>query len=315
MILDVSLPRQRRRIVGLDKRRRWRGYTRHSTSGRGVLTMRQERETMIESFASWQRMRGFSEATICRRRRTLTAFAKALAPRTYSEASLEDLERFLGSQASARTRHAYRSDLRVFYRWAFQRGLMAENPAALVEPVKVPRGLPRPLRAPDVAEAISVAPYPVRARLALGFYAGLRAGEIAKLRGEDIDYTMETVTVRAGKGGKDRVVDMHRALRDILEGWAPRSGYLFPGHHGRDYVRPATISYSVSSYLASCGIDAVCHQLRHTFGSELTRVTAGDLVTVGKQMGHISPATTANYAGWAGQGRTAVQSMYGGDAA
>lgn len=282
------------------------------TAGAGERT---EMGGIMDGFVAYHHMRGWSRATIKRRRLTLGRFAAHIAPRKLGEATRADVEAFLAEQPTPRTRHAYRSDLRVFYAWALDRELLDHDPTTKVERVKVPKSLPRPLRPAAVEAAIATARPTVRVRIALGFYAGLRAGEIAAMRADDIDVAARTLIVRDGKGGKDRIIDLHPTLATILEPWMPAAGFLFPGRDGRAHVTAESVAGSIVRHLARSGVGAVSHQLRHTFGSELTRVTGGDLITVGNQMGHESPETTRGYAGWAGKGRAAVAAMYGGDAA
>jgi integron integrase len=59
-------------------------------------------------------------------------------------------------------------------------------------------------------------PYGLMARLMYG--AGLRMMECCRLRVKDLDLTRGQITVREGKGDKDRVVMLPQALRPRLEG-------------------------------------------------------------------------------------------------
>lgn len=266
--------------------------------------------TMIEQFLNWQTgVCSWSPATVRRRSKTLRAFAAHVAPAELADATLADVESFLAARPSASTRHAYRSDLRVFYAWALERGHVDHDPAEKVGKVKVSKRGPRPIQYEQLVAAMSAARPAMQARLALGALAGLRCAEIAALDVEHIDFAGLTIQVREGKGGKDRTVNMNPALVPYLERWRHKSGPLFPGQCG-ERVTAAAMSASIGRHLSSCGINATAHQLRHLFGTELTRATAGDLVTVGKEMGHGSTTTTAIYAGWSGQGAEAVGRMF-----
>src|SRR5262249_43561567 len=57
-------------------------------------------------------------------------------------------------------------------------------------------------------------PYPLMARLLYG--AGLRLMECCRLRVKDVDRERNTLTVRQGKGDKDRAVMLPGAARDAL---------------------------------------------------------------------------------------------------
>lgn len=206
-----------------------------------------------------------------------------------------DLEEFLAAKPAVRTRHAYRSDLRTFYAWAINRGLLTTDPAAGLGSIKVPKGLPRPL-GDEARTLLFHGDRVTRQMVALGLFAGLRCAEIAALCGEDVwTHGAEgTIVVRDGKGGKDRSIPMSSELRDVL-GKVPGSGPLFPGKNGRRTVTPGTVSARIRRHLARAGIDATPHQLRHTFGTAVARRSGGDVVLTAAWMGHGSTETTMGY--------------------
>lgn len=208
-----------------------------------------------------------------------------------------------------RTRHAYRSDLRAFFGWAVNRDLLPDDPTVLVDPVKIPRSLPRPI-GPEVNIALLVGSRRVRQMVGLGLYAGMRCGEIAAIDVADIATWSDpaVLTVRGGKGGRDRVIPMHPTLVDLLED-RPRSGPLFPNRRGVA-VLAASVSQTIGRHLQRCGINATPHQLRHTFATEMTRRAQGDIFTVATVMGHSSVNDTMKYAGWSGAAAEIVARMF-----
>lgn len=264
--------------------------------------------TIVDNFAQFQRMRSLSEATIRRRRTSLEGLARWVAPTELVAATQPDIEAWLGSLPTARTRDAYRTDVRVFYEWAHDRELVDKDPTRRLARIKTPKAIPRPLPV-DVAElAVTTGGPRVRRMAMLGLFAGLRAGEIAALHTDDIDLDHGVLVVRHGKGGKDRVVPLHPRLAAVLE--RVPAGYVV-GWDGRR-VGAGTVSSTLGRHLRRCGIDAATgHQLRHTFGTELARRTGGDLVAIGKLMGHGSTETTKGYVGWSADMGPVVASMFG----
>jgi site-specific recombinase XerD len=254
---------------------------------------------LAEQFANYQRMRGYSEHTLKRRATTLRSLARSIYPTGLADATPQQVERLLSIHAKPRTRHAYLSDLRAFYRWAYRRSLVDNDPTALIDGVRVPRTLPRPVEHP---ERITDATNPDTALMvALALYAGLRRADIARLAAEDCHGGH--IVVRGGKGGKDRVVPMHAKIASLLAG---RTGPLFA-------CNADTVGRRIKQHLASCGITATAHQLRHTFGTELARVSGGDLVLIGGMMGHTTTTTTLGYTQLGGdKGAAAVAAMFGG---
>ena len=71
-----------------------------------------------------------------------------------------------------------------------------------------------------------------RAILATMYAAGLRISEVAALKVRDLDGDRHTITVRGGKGRKDRQVMLPDQLRERLAAfwkWKHPADWLFPG--------------------------------------------------------------------------------------
>lgn len=249
----------------------------------------------VDHFSAHMRYRNLSPATIRRRHATLKLFGRFLAPKDLIIADQDDIEGFLASRSAARTRHAYRSDLRAFYGWLVDKGLLDSSPAAKVATIRVPKSLPRPLAVTEILGALTFGSRPVRRMIALALFAGLRCHEIAALLAEDVwlhgDPPM--VVVRHGKGAKDRAIPMHPELVALLRDIAP-SGPVFPGRN-RPTMRPYSVSCAIARHLERAGIEGTPHQIRHSFGTELARQSGGDLLLTATLMGHESTATTMGY--------------------
>ena len=272
----------------------------------GTVSAMHDMPDALSPFSSWQRQRGFSAATIKRRRVSISAFGRWMHPATLAQATTMDVEEWLATFRHPGTRHAYRSDLATFYRWANRRNVLSNNPMIDTDPIKVPRSLPRPVSPEAVRSLIDAAPEQwVGTAIALAAYAGLRRAEVAALDWEDVNLhgSPPLLMVRCGKGSKDRIVPIHPELGRRLG--APRRGSVV-GHSVE------VIGARVAQHLRACGVDATMHQLRHTFGTELCRVSGGNLILTGSLMGHESPDTTKGYVGWAGgDAAAAVVQMFG----
>lgn len=260
---------------------------------------------LIKAYSQYQQARGFTTRTITRRATTLRQFHSLLVPGDFSSATDQDVQDFLLRYRNPRTRHAYRSDIRSFYAWAFRRNLLPNDPTTLVDPVKVPKSLPRPVPAAMIPALVAGAPTAeLRLMVALAAYAGLRAMEIAAIATDDIDLAHNVLIVREGKGRKDRIIPIHPALRQLLEPELRFTGQLFN-------VNAATVSRVVGRYLKANGLDSSAHKLRATFGTTLSERSNGNIVMVQRLMGHESPTTTMAYVGWGGgEAGPVVATMY-----
>lgn len=267
-----------------------------------------QRGALIESFVAYQQGRAFSRATIRRRVTAISGFLDFLAPADAAEATPNDVEEWLRGFPGPQTRYSYRSDLKIFYRWAVRRDLARHNPVDDTDPPRLPKRLPRPLQAEDLAAALAVADGEVQLMILLGAFAGLRVSEIAKLSTAEIflDRRPAVLRVNQGKGCKDRIVPIHPTIASRLGGID--HGWLFPSRDG--HIQAQTVTRRVGKVFNDLGIVATAHCLRHTFGTEFARVSRGNLVAVAKVMGHDSIQTTNGYVGWTPESAEMIGEMY-----
>jgi len=132
--------------------------------------------------------------------------------------------------------------------------------------------------------------------------AGLRVSEVSELRRRDVDMTACRVTIRDGKGGKDRQVWVSEGLRDRIDEWLERrpetaEGWMFPTRTGAQ-TSPRSIRRSVKTYAERAGLEdwesVSPHTLRHTFATNLLRQTS-NIRLVQKALGHARLSTTMVY--------------------
>lgn len=259
----------------------------------------------ITDFLAFLRAGGRSVGTIRMRRWQLTDLSEL-----YTDPWLvtgDDLVTWLSRpDLSAEYRRTLRGSVRMFYAWAVKTGRTDRNPAADLDPIRVPRGLPRPIPLAALQEALSGADDRQRLILLLGACAGLRRAEIAELRFSDL--IAGQLLVR-GKGGVQRLVPLHPTLRQELDAERARRAM---GHHGSGFggefltvdgpIFPSARSpqpltpYRVGELAAGClPAGWTLHTLRHRFASQ-AYAAQRDLRAVQELMGHSKPETTARYA-------------------
>lgn len=231
------------------------------------------------------------------------------------EATHEEMLEVLDSYGHGpRTRAAYVTALRSFFRWAEDdERLTGRNPMARVPTPRVGRLVPRPLTDDQLEEALTGAPARMRAWLALAAYSGLRVAEICGLRREDImdwaDPPMLVVT--HAKGNKERVVPLNGYVLSCLRlAGLPASGFVFTAQGSHRAVQPATVTKFVARYLRERGIEGTAHRARHSFATGLYRRTH-DLRMVQEMLGHAHPQSTAGYAAYATEDGAAAVALLG----
>lgn len=130
----------------------------------------------------------------------------------------------------------------------------------------------------------------------LAGWVGLRACEIAQLRGEALRIDQRLLIVEEGKGGDQGTVPMSSFVLNELASVPLREvGWLWPrATNPRLHITAATVSRACNSYLRGIGAGVTLHQFRHRFGT-LAYQTTRDLRVTQELLRHSSPVTTALY--------------------
>jgi integrase/recombinase XerD len=144
-----------------------------------------------------------------------------------------------------------------------------------------------------------------RAILMTVYSAGLRVGEVTRLKVSDIDSERMMIRVNEGKGLKDRYTLLGERNLEILrlyyKEYRPLQ-WLFPG---KDPSEPVSIScvqrvFKASVHEAGIKKKASVHTLRHCFATHLLE-SGTDLYYIQRLLGHKSAGTTAVYLHIAGK--------------
>ncbi len=150
---------------------------------------------------------------------------------------------------------------------------------------------------------------------ALLYGSGLRLRECLKLRVKDVDFGYRQITVRDGKGAKDRVTMLPAELAEPLRAHLARAkalherGGTIRRHHLYDDVLPRAISQAAREARIAKPVGS--HTLRHSFA---THLLAGgyDIRTVQELLGHADVSTTMIYTHVLDKGGRGVRSPFDG---
>lgn len=249
-------------------------------------------DELLEAYATYLRSWQARPSTIAARVVLARSRLKAWGLAGFTVANIE---RFLSEDAHGNERqrwtvatyHNHLTDFCAFLRAA---ELIETNPMELVKKVKRPAKRPRPLTETEVERVLAtVVPGEIRDWILIALVTGLRAFEIAKLRGED--FTDEGLYV-IGKGGVEATLPIHPELAEMQSRY-PSRGHWFPGPE-EGHVRARQISLKVGRLFEPLGIEGSIHRLRHVYGTRLLRKGANIRVAQ-RLMRHSSLETTAGY--------------------
>ncbi len=142
-----------------------------------------------------------------------------------------------------------------------------------------------------------------RAHATIGafIFTGIRKSELRNLELADVDLPRRLISIRGGKGSKDRIVTIPPQLAGILADYlrerthlvAKDCPYLIVGKAG-GRLSDKTLRRMVRRARVASGIYFAPHLLRHTYAT-LMLEGGCDLFSLSKLLGHSSLNTTAIY--------------------
>lgn len=181
----------------------------------------------------------------------------------------------------------------------FYRHVMNEQVKLDIRFAKIPKRLPVVLSHGEVLRLIdSYANRKHKLLVSLAYGAGLRVSEVVHLCVRDLDFERWLLTVRSGKGNRDRQTLFPEKLRNDLRvvcAFRDPQDYLFMSERGgRLSTRTAQKVFEQGLKRAGVTRPATFHSLRHSFATHLLE-NGTDIRFVQELLGHVSIRTTQRY--------------------
>ncbi|MGB1040512.1 MAG: tyrosine-type recombinase/integrase [Flavobacteriales bacterium] len=196
---------------------------------------------------------------------------------------------------SAATHKQFISALKLYYKEMHARLINFDA----IKPRNRPKSNPVVLSKKEIKRLLEVT-YNLKHRAILTtiYSLGLRVGECINLKIIDIDGDRNVVTVRKGKGYKDRAIMLSPVLKALLREYfikfRPKE-YLFEGQHGGRYSTSSIRKILNKSILrANITKEVTPHSLRHSFATHLLE-SGTDIRVIQVLLGHNSIKTTQIY--------------------
>ncbi|MGR3803914.1 site-specific tyrosine recombinase XerD [Marinibacterium profundimaris] len=242
----------------------------------------------------------------------------------FARAERHDIEDYLvGCDAqglSKATRARRLSAIRQLYRFAFEEGWRADNPAIQIRGPGRDRKLPQTLDVDEIDRLLNAARETGRTRadqlrntclMELLYATGMRVSELVSLPVSSARGDPRMLLIR-GKGDKERMVPLSPPAREALRDWLdmrdaaeddgrtkgrPGSPFLFPSRSRDGYLTRHRFYLLIKEIAVSAGVspDKVTpHTLRHAFATHLL-ANGADLRSIQTLLGHADVATTEIY--------------------
>lgn len=194
------------------------------------LNLRRRSVNMLgayDEFVETRRKEGASAVHLRDFQYRLERFARKHAKRLVAEITTKEIDAWIyGLKNAPQSKDKHRRLLHNFFGYCAGRGYTDENPVARAAKVKVIRKPPGILSPADTAALLAVSPAEIIPALAIGFFAGLRTAEIARLDWSQVNLKRGYIEVSAevAKSSQRRLVEITPNLRAWLEPHALLSG-------------------------------------------------------------------------------------------
>ena len=262
------------------------------------------RQRMIEDMSARQ-LHPVTQKGHIRACKRFAAFLK----RSPDTATSDDLRRFqlhlAGSGLSICSRNRTVTALRFLFRVTLRRlDLLAE-----LYHIKEPEKVPLVMSQDETKRLLAVAANrKVRLLLSLAYGAGLRVGEVVRLKVKHIDKAQMIIRVEQSKGRKDRLVMLSPEMLTLLHEWwkvrttrydqgvPVQERWLFPGRRPGLHLTERQVDRLFHETVDAAGIKKAVHlhTLRHSFATHLFD-RGVDIRTIQALLGHSKLETTARY--------------------
>ena len=228
------------------------------------------------------------------------------SPTRFDRTDIEGFMQYLAAQRmTGVTRVRKLAAIRKFFTFLEENRILAANPANTVKGARREEKEPNILFKEQYKALLYEASDNIRdyAIIQTFLQTGIRLSELVSLRVEDVDLEHRNLTVRQGKGKKDRQIPLVdeaiKALRNYLRYRNTElildDDTFFLAKNGTS-MNVSTVKYLVAKYVKKAGIrkKVSVHTLRHTFGAHKADKHMS-LATLQELMGHKKKETTLKY--------------------
>lgn len=263
-----------------------------------LVEIRHIMSTLLSKLETELKLKGFSPRTIkayvVHNRRFLDFIQKPA-----EQIEEEDIKKYIAYLLSEREQKPASVSLAISALKFFYTKILKKDILKDISPPKAERKLPVVLSKREIIALIGAIPNPKhRLIIELMLSSGLRVSECVSLKKTDLDLDEKTITVRSGKGRKDRVTILSNNTAERILAFLNEnpsgSSYLFPSNDGHISVKLAQKVIKQAAKRAGIQKNIFCHALRSSFATHLLE-NGTDIRIIQTLLGHADLSTTQVY--------------------
>ncbi|MEO1769798.1 tyrosine-type recombinase/integrase [Candidatus Enterococcus ferrettii] len=243
----------------------------------------------------------------------LLSYMGELELRAITQKDMQEwIQKLSDTTLSSTTIHTIFQTVQRYFEQAVNEAVLETNPCkGVVLPKKEAKKI-QPLTIQEQKQLEETATVEKNGKLVLfALQTGLRIGELAGLRWEDIDFSNNLISVRhtyqrvlsEGQGtelqlgrpktrASERLLPLSEKVKAWLLSWKPKQTKEFVFQVGDRPMEPRLITYHFQRICAKAGVkDCHFHQLRHTFATRLLE-NRGTITGISALLGHASTQMT-----------------------
>lgn len=217
-----------------------------------------------------------------------------------------------GKQLSARSREKYLCSVRGFLSYLYEKDILVADLSKTIKLPKQPNRLPKIILDQSEIKKMMAAPdmqtnegYRNRIILEILYDTGIRAAEMANIKTSELDLANGYLTVRSGKGKKDRVVPINFRICKLIHNYllmirpvmirGKDRGYLVLNRWGKG-MTPTAVWAIVKKcvYLSGLKKNITPHTFRHTCATHMLK-NGAPIRHIQELLGHESLESTQIY--------------------
>lgn len=267
-----------------------------------IIVYDDDNDKILKSFLSCLIVEGKSKGTIRQYRYSIKRMFDFLGNKKYNEITSLDIRAWLASfklsGCKSVTLNNQKNNVSSFFTWLFNEQIISMNPCAPIRQIKVPDEEKKAFTSEDIDTIRSnCIDSCERALVELLLSSGVRIEEASNLKLSDIDFLNLTVSVKGGKGDKDRTTFItpvtRKYIKKYLDDNKHKSEYVFTNKYNNKYttggLRRMTIKLT-----KRCGFSVYPHRFRRTLATDLAK-KGMPIQEIQKLLGHSNISVTRKY--------------------